>query len=325
MMQSSPLLSVRGLSKHFRLHRKTALWQAPEYLRALEDVSFDVGRGETFAIIGESGSGKTTLARVLLSLEKRTSGEAVFDGTDIFSARGPIRTELRRRIQAVFQDPYTSLNPAHRVDQLISEPWIVHTSVRPSDKETEVARLLEAVGLPKDMVDRYPHQLSGGQRQRIGIARALAASPDLIICDEPLSALDVSVQSQVLNLLLDLQQERGLSYVFIGHDLGVVRLIATRIAVIYLGRIVELADVKDMFVHPRHPYTQALISAMAQSRRQVGTDRIILKGEPPSPANPPSGCPFRTRCWKAKARCAEERPILVEEARHAVACHYPQD
>ena len=321
---TTPLLSVRGLTKHYHVGRGARLWGETVVVRALEDASFDVRRGETFAVIGESGSGKSTLARVLLGLEAPTAGTAAFDGTDLLGASGAVRTTLRRRVQAVFQDPYGSLNPSHRIDSIISEPWLIHKSVRPADQAAEVVRLLEAVGLGADMARRYPHQLSGGQRQRIGIARALATSPDLVVCDEPLSALDVSVQSQVLNLLLDLQAERGLSFLFIGHDLGIVRLIATRVAVVYLGRIVEMADARDLFAAPRHPYTKALLSAVSKPRGQAASShRIVLAGAPPSPADPPSGCPFRTRCWKAQARCAEERPPLVG-ASHAVACHFPE-
>ena len=319
---SAPLLSVRGVSKRFPVARSRP-WGPAAEVRAVEDVSFDIGRGETFAVIGESGSGKSTLARLLLGLEERTAGEATFDGVDLFAATGRQRTEIRRRIQAVFQDPYASLNPAHRIDRLISEPWIVHRSVRPADPEAEVRRLLDLVGLSPDTARRYPHQLSGGQRQRVGIARALATSPDLVICDEPLSALDVSVQSQVLNLLLDLQAERGLSYLFIAHDLGVVRLIAARIAVVYLGRIVEMAGARELFARPRHPYTRALMSAVSHGRR-AGENRIILKGDPPSPANPPTGCPFRTRCWKAQPLCAERLPALSGDAEHVAACHFPE-
>ncbi len=323
-MSDAPLLSVRGLTKHFHLGRRGGPFGAPVVLRALDDISFDVARGETLAVIGESGSGKSTLARVLLGLEERTAGAASFDGTDIFAARGAMRATLRRRMQAVFQDPYASINPSHRIDSVVGEPWLVHRRVRPADPAAAVLRLLASVGLSADIASRYPDQLSGGQRQRVGIARALATEPDLVICDEPLSALDVSVQSQVLNVLMDLQESRGLSYLFIGHDLGVVRLLAARVAVVYLGRIVEIAPTRALFAAPRHPYSKALLSAVARPRGAPGRqERIVLAGDPPSPANPPSGCAFRTRCWKARPLCAEAAPKLAGGS-HAAACHFPE-
>jgi oligopeptide transport system ATP-binding protein len=324
-MNAGPLLSVRGLTKRFTIGRAGGPWGKPVVLTAVDDMSFDVARGETLAVIGESGSGKSTLARVLLGLEERSSGSAAFDGVDLFSARGAARRTLRRRIQAVFQDPYASMNPAHRIDSVVAEPWIVHRGVRPADQPAAVLRLLASVGLGPDIARRYPDQLSGGQRQRVGIARALATAPDLVICDEPLSALDVSVQSQVLNVLMDLQAEKGLSYLFIGHDLGVVRLLATRVAVVYLGRMVELATTRELFSAPRHPYSRALLSAVAKPRGAARQERIVLAGDPPSPADPPSGCAFRTRCWKARALCAEQKPTLAGAGGHAVACHFPED
>ncbi|MEU6131323.1 dipeptide ABC transporter ATP-binding protein [Saccharopolyspora sp. NPDC047091] len=326
---SEPILEVRDLVKHFPINRGIVFQRTIGQVRAVDGVSFDLNKGETLGIVGESGCGKSTLAQVLMRLEPPTSGTATFEGRDMFSMRGAELRKLRRDMQIVLQDPYTSLNPRRTVGDIIGEPFEIHPEVAPKgDRQRKVQELLEVVGLNPEHLQRYPHQFSGGQRQRIGIARALALKPKVIVCDEPVSALDVSIQAQVMNLLGELQQEFGLSYVFIAHDLGVVRHLSDRVGVMYLGKMVEIGTDEQIYEHPQHPYTQALLSSVPvpdptlRGKREV----IRLTGDVPSPANPPSGCRFRTRCWKAQDICAESVPELeVRLGEHPAACHFAEE
>ena len=302
------------------------------HVRAVDGVSFDLRRGETLGLVGESGCGKSTLSRTLLRLDEPTGGSAYFNGENIFEmSKGDLR-RLRRSFQIIFQDPYASLNPRMTVADIVGEPLEIHGDVMPKNKRRDhVRQLLDRVGLNPDYENRYPHQFSGGQRQRIGVARALALNPDVIVCDEPVSALDVSVQAQVMNLLEEIQDEFDLSYIFIAHDLSVVRHICDRVAVMYLGRIAEIGDEQAIYENPTHPYTQALLSAVPipDPTKRDRRDRITLQGDIPSPSNPPSGCRFRTRCWKAEDLCAENEPELIDEFGHGhpSACHFaaPRD
>ncbi|BCJ38452.1 ABC transporter ATP-binding protein [Actinocatenispora thailandica] len=317
------LLSVRDLVTSFPI-RSTLLRRVTGRIEAVAGVSFDLPAGQTLGIVGESGSGKSTLARTIVGLARATAGSVLFGGTDLAAAPADEVRRRRRDIQMIFQDPYTSLNPGRTVRQLVTEAWQVHPDVVPRRRwAAELGELLERVGLDPDHADRYPHQFSGGQRQRIGIARALALRPRLVICDEPVSALDVSIQAQVLNLLRDLQRDLGLTYLFISHDLSVVRHVADRVAVLYLGRVVEEAPTAEIFAAPAHPYTRALLSAVPRLRpwREVAPEPVVLAGDLPSPANPPSGCRFRTRCAQAAEVCAAEVPDLVPRGTHPVACH----
>ena len=325
-MSDGPLLEVRGLVKHFRADR--AWFKSVGAVRAVDDVSFSIDPGTALALVGESGSGKTTLGRVILRLIDPTGGSVSFDGTDVLGLKpAPLRA-FRRRMQIVFQDPAGSLNPRMRVGTAVREPIEVHRLAKGNAAKDRVASLFTEVGLDPDLMDRYPHELSGGQKQRVGIARALSVEPEFMVLDEPVSALDVSVQAQVLNLLADLQRARGLTYLFIAHDLAVVRHVADRVAVMYLGKIVEEGPIDDMYVAPRHPYTTALLSAAPIPDPASQRQRMVLRGELPSPRNPPKGCAFHTRCPHPKkdARCTSDRPQLVEVGSNRMAaCHYSDD
>ena len=319
---STPLLSVRGLSKEFPI-RGGILNRVQGSVRAVTDVSFDVAAGETLAVVGESGCGKTTTGRCILRLIEPTSGSITFDGIDLLALRGAELRKMRRQIQLVFQDPYASLNPRMTIGDTVKEGLIIHQLAEGGAADKRVQSLLDEVGLRPEWTRRFPHEFSGGQRQRVGIARALAVEPRFIVLDEPVSALDVSVQAQVINLLQDLQRDRGLTYLFIAHDLGVVEHLATRVAVMYLGRIVELAAADVLFTSPIMPYTQALLSAIPLPDPLAPRDRIVLEGDPPSPANPPSGCVFHPRCFHPDkdAACTQTVPVLEEKAPgHWAAC-----
>jgi oligopeptide transport system ATP-binding protein len=329
MDTADAVLRVENLVKWFPIREKTGVKRTTGHVRAVNGVSFELRAGETLGLVGESGCGKSTLGRTLLRLDEPTSGQVFYRDQDVATLSRRALREVRRKIQIIFQDPYASLNPRMTVGDLVTEGWAIHRGMVPRSKQrSKAGELLERVGLDPAFVDRYPHQFSGGQRQRIGIARVLALDPEIIICDEPVSALDVSVQAQVINLLADLKSDFGLSYVFIAHDLSVVRHISDRVAVMYLGRIVELGDEAAIYERPTHPYTQALLSAVPipDPAKRDSVHRILLEGDLPSPSNLPSGCAFRTRCWKATDLCAEEVPELVDrgEGGHPSACHHAE-
>lgn len=316
------LLEVTNVSKTFQLD--SSLFGRRRQVHAVDNVSFTLGAGETLGVVGESGCGKSTLGRTLLRLIEPTGGEARFEGEDLFALSGQALKAARRRMQMIFQDPFASLNPRMKIGEIVGEPFAIHKLAAGAERKERVLKLLDKVGLRPEAYDKYPHEFSGGQRQRAGIARALAVVPKLIVADEPVSALDVSIQAQVLNLLMDLQDEFGLSYLFIAHDLRVVEHIAHRVAVMYLGRIVELAPVHEIYRAPRHPYTQALLSAIPRVHPIERRERIVLRGDVPSPLNPPSGCTFHPRCPRAQARCSQEVPALRElEPGRLAACHFP--
>ncbi|HNR46528.1 MAG TPA: dipeptide ABC transporter ATP-binding protein [Anaerolineaceae bacterium] len=323
-MSQEILLKVENLVKYFPIMKGAFIRKQVGAVHAVDGVSFEIYKGETLGLVGESGCGKSTTGRAILQLHRPTSGSVIFEGRDLVKTKGEELRLMRRKMQMIFQDPYASLNPRMTVGEIIGEPVLVHGIMDRKASEKRVEELLSLVGLNPAYANRYPHEFSGGQRQRVGVARALALNPSLIVCDEPISALDVSIQAQVVNLLEDLQKQLGLTYLFIAHDLSMVRHISNRVAVMYLGSMVELATRDDVYYHPLHPYTQALLSAVpipdpiAEEKRQ----RQILKGEIPSPINPPSGCRFRTRCPHATDICAEKRPEWREVTPgHFVACH----
>lgn len=318
--QDRDLVVVENLVKHFPL-RRGLLQRVYANVHAVDGVSFTVRRGETLGLVGESGCGKTTVGRTILRLIPATSGKVYFEGRDIFALKPPEMKALRRHMQIIFQDPYSSLDPRMPIGHSIAEGLAVHGIGTPKERYEAVAEMLHKVQMRRDHAKRYPHEFSGGQRQRIGIARALILRPKFIVCDEPVSALDVSVQSQVLNILLDLQEEFGLTYLFIAHNLSVVEHISNRVAVMYLGKIVELADREELYRHPLHPYTQALVSAIPIPDPNLRRERIILSGDVPSPVNPPPGCRFHTRCPRAMERCRQEEPPWKDYGgEHFVAC-----
>ena len=326
--QRDVIVSVKGVKKHFPIMKGVFRRQVGA-VRAVDGVTFDIFRGETLGLVGESGSGKSTAGRTLLQLETPTDGEILFDGIDLTTLSTAKLRKLRPRMQMVFQNPHSSLNPRMTVASIIGEPLVEHE--RSSDKKARrrrIEELLELVGLDPTHANRYPHEFSGGQRQRIGIARAIALNPDFIVCDEPIAALDVSIQAQVVNLLERIQDELGLSYLFISHDMSMVRHIADRVAVMYLGRIVELAPVDELYERPLHPYTRALHSAVPVPDPEIESNRrrVVLEGDIPSPANPPGGCPFHTRCPVARDECATEVPEWRElHPAHWVACHFADE
>jgi oligopeptide transport system ATP-binding protein len=327
MADNNVLLSVKNLVKFFPITQGIIFQKQVGAVHAVDDVSFDVLKGETLGLVGESGCGKSTTGRTILQLYRPTSGSVLFDGVDLVDTKGEELRHMRRKMQMIFQDPYASLNPRMTIGEIVGEPLVVHKLATTKEIEERVGNLLELVGLNPAFATRYPHEFSGGQRQRIGVARALSLQPSFIVCDEPISALDVSIQAQVVNLLEDLQKQFNLTYLFIAHDLSMVRHISSRVAVMYLGIIVELTSRDELYLKPLHPYTQALLSAVpipdpiADSKRR----RVILEGDVPSPVNPPSGCRFRTRCPIAESRCAEEKPAFRElSPGHSVACHFAE-
>ncbi|MDQ0269170.1 ABC transporter ATP-binding protein [Cytobacillus purgationiresistens] len=319
-MKQKVLLSVKNLKKYYEIPQ--GLFKEKITVKAVDDINFTIKKGETFALVGESGCGKSTTGRTILKLTEPTDGKIIFDGNDISTLPYKQMRTLRNRMQMVFQDPYASLNPKKTVREILIEPLRVHKKFDNVTRLEKVKSILEIVGLSEYHLDRYPHEFSGGQRQRIGIARAVILQPDFIIADEPVSALDVSVQSQVINLMLELQREFELTYLFISHDLSVIQHMTDRVAVMYLGKIVEIAKTEDLFTNPKHPYTKALLSAVPITHPKEKKERIILKGDVPSPANPPSGCTFHPRCSFALDICKKQAPITTEYSNsHSVNCH----
>jgi oligopeptide/dipeptide ABC transporter ATP-binding protein len=327
-MSNGIALQAIDLVKHFSTGSSGVLGRATNIVQAVDGVSFTLPTGQTLGIVGESGCGKSTLARLVTRLIDPSSGSVILDGVDITNMSGKALREMRRKLQMIFQDPYSSLNPRHSIGQIIGDPMRIQGIVSKTNEKTEVQELMQRVGLNPEHYNRYPHEFSGGQRQRIGIARALSLRPSVIVADEPVSALDVSIQAQILNLLENLQKDLGLSYVFIAHDLSVVRHIADQVAVMYLGKIVEVGDAATLYSSPAHPYTKALMSAVpvANPSLRHSDKRIRLVGDVPSPIDPPSGCRFRTRCWKAETLCEQQEPLLADDGSgRLVACHFPEE
>lgn len=314
-MNTRPIIQIKDVKKHYLVGNKLE----NKYLKAVDGVTLDIPYGQTLGLVGESGCGKSTLGRVILRLQEKTEGQIIFDGTDLYSLNPKELTHFRNRMQIIFQDPYACLNPRLRIQNIIAEPLKFHERLSKKEREERVKQVMSDVGLTEDIASRFPHELSGGQQQRVGIARALILRPQFIVCDEPVSALDVSVQAQILNLLDELKREYGLTYLFISHNLSVVHHICDRIAVMYLGRIVEIADKEELFENPVHPYTKALISAVLPLDEQ-NTNRIILKGDLPDPVNPPKGCTFKTRCSLRSAECDEHQKMKEIRPGHWVRC-----
>jgi oligopeptide transport system ATP-binding protein len=322
MKHTAPLLEIQNLKKYFPISRGF-LDRTRHTLKAVDDLSFSIAPGETLGLVGESGCGKTTVGRTIIRLYEPTGGKIIIDGEDISTLPEPRLLPYRRKMQMIFQDPYSSLNPRMTVTEIIREPMEIHKITQGKEAQDRVGELLTMVGLSKENANRFPHEFSGGQRQRVGIARALAVEPEFIICDEPISALDVSIQAQIINLLEELQERLGLTYLFIAHDISMVKHTSNRIAVMYLGKLVEIAESQELYQNPLHPYTQALLSAVpiADPELEASRERIILEGDVPSPVNPPPGCRFRTRCSMARKECSEQEPELKEVGnRHLVAC-----
>ena len=319
-----PILDVRDLKVHYPVKvRSKGLFPDTKFVRAVDGVSFDVGEGEMFGLVGESGCGKSTTGKAIVKLLKPTEGTISFDGRDLFALPRELEKEYKKKIQIIFQDPYSSLDPRFTVERLIGEPLLVHGMTNGAERRERVLALMEDVGMRREFLTRYPHEFSGGQRQRLGVARALALNPSLVVCDEPVSALDVSIQAQILNLMEELQEKYRLTYVFISHNLSVVKHVCDRIAVMYLGNIVEIADKRDLFRNPQHPYTNALLAAIPVPDPEVRSLTEPLSGDVPSPMNPPAGCCFHTRCERATEQCAREKPLLHEiESGHLAACHF---
>ena len=323
---TKPLLKVTGLTKHFPT-AKTGPFTAGPVVQAVDNISFDLGQGEALGLVGESGCGKSTTGRLITRLLEPTAGTIEFEGQDISKLSSGELRPIRTHLQMIFQDPYASLNPRHTVGTIVGTSFAINKIKPEGGVKKAVQELLEIVGLNPEHYNRYPHEFSGGQRQRIGIARALAVRPKLIVADEPVSALDVSIQAQIINLLQDLQREFSLAFVFIAHDLAVVRHFSQRVAVMYLGKIVEVADLDTLYSSPKHPYTKALLSAVPDADPDgIGArERIRLTGDVPNPINPPSGCRFRNRCWKAQDICASQEPLLLQLGASSVACHFPEN
>lgn len=323
--EKKPLLAVRDLKVYYPIKvRSRGIFSQKKLVRAVDGISFDVYEGETLGIVGESGCGKSTTGKTIVRLNRPTAGSVTYDGMDLFSCPPQAQARISREIQIVFQDPYSSLDPRFTVGRSIAEPLVVHKAGAPAERRARVVELMRAVGLREDVYDRYPHEFSGGQRQRVGVARALALNPKLLVCDEPVSALDVSIQAQILNLMQQLQAQFGLTYIFISHNLSVVEHVCNRILVMYLGHIVETAGTEELFKNPLHPYTRALIDAVPIPDPELHKDREPLGGDVPSPVNPPPGCPFCTRCPKVMDVCRRQRPQPADLDGHIVSCHLYQ-